>query len=87
VLAWRWLRRPRLDPLAMISENRGLLAFNLIWLWEAVDRVPGAYAALDALAPPPPHVGARYPFRDARRALADLQSGRTVGKLVLEVPG
>jgi alcohol dehydrogenase len=87
VLAWRWLRRPRLDPLAMISENRGMLAFNLIWLWEAVERVPDAYRQLEALAPAPPHVGARYPFEDARRALADLQSGSTVGKLILDVTG
>jgi alcohol dehydrogenase len=86
-LAWRWLRRPRLDPLAMISENRGMLAFNLIWLWEAVERVPDAYRQLEALAPAPPHVGARYPFEDARRALSDLQSGSTVGKLILDVTG
>ena len=86
-LAWRWLRRPRLDPLGMIAENRGLLAFNLIWLWEAVDRVPEAYRQLDALALPPPHVGARHPFEEARRALAVLQSGTTVGKLILDVPG
>jgi alcohol dehydrogenase len=86
VLAWRWLRRPRLDPLAMISANRGLLAFNLIWLWEAVDRVPQAYADLAALAPDPPLVGGRYPFPEARRAMADLQSGTTVGKLILDVP-
>jgi alcohol dehydrogenase len=87
VLAWRWLRRPRLDPLAMISENRGMLAFNLIWLWEAVERVPDAYRQLEALAPAPPHLGGRYPFEDARRALADLQSGSTVGKLILDVTG
>jgi alcohol dehydrogenase len=87
VLAWRWLRRPRLDPLAMIAENRGMLAFNLIWLWEAVERVPDAYRRLEALAPAPPHVGARHPFEDARRALADLQSGSTVGKLILDVTG
>lgn len=29
-LGWRWLRRPRLDPLATIPANRALLAFNLI---------------------------------------------------------
>lgn len=84
-LAWRWLRRPRLDPLAMISTNRGFLAFNLIWLWESVDRVPAAYAALDALQLPPPHVGATYPFERALDALRELQSGRTVGKVVLQV--
>jgi alcohol dehydrogenase len=84
-LAWHWLRRPRLDPLGMIASNRGFLAFNLIWLWEAIDRVPAAYAAVAALDLPAPHVGARYPFADARRALADLQAGQTVGKSVLSV--
>ena len=84
-LAWQWLRRPRLDPLAMISANRGLLAFNLIWLWESVGRVPAAYAALAALDLPAPHVGARHPFGAAHAALAELQSGRTVGKSVLYI--
>ncbi|HXQ31063.1 MAG TPA: zinc-binding dehydrogenase [Steroidobacteraceae bacterium] len=86
-LAWHWLRRPRLDPLAMISRNRGLLAFNLIWLWESVERVPEAYAALAALDLDPPHIGAQHPFAAVRTALAELQSGRTVGKSVLQVDG
>jgi NADPH:quinone reductase-like Zn-dependent oxidoreductase len=84
-LAWRWLTRPRLDPLAMISANRGLLAFNLIWLWESVERVPAAYAALAALELPAPHIGARHGFAAAREALLELKSGRTVGKSVLIV--
>ena len=84
-LAARWLRRPRLDPLEMISRNQGLLAFNLIWLWESVERVPEAYAALAALALPPPYVGARHGFGAAREALLELKSGRTVGKSVLLV--
>jgi synaptic vesicle membrane protein VAT-1 len=84
-LAWQWWRRPRLDPLAMISDNRGLLAFNLIWLWESVDRLPEGYAALEALALPPPYVGQRYRFDEAPHALKELQSGRTIGKSVLLV--
>jgi len=84
-LAWRWLRRPRLDPLEMISLNRGLLAFNLIWLWESVERVPEAYAALAALELPAPHIGSRHPFAAAPAALLELKSGRTVGKCVLVV--
>lgn len=79
----RWLRRPRLDPLAMIAQNRAFLAFNLIWLWQAVGRVPEAYASLAVLRLAPPHVGARHPFADAVRALEELQSGQTVGKSVL----
>lgn len=85
-LAWQWLRRPRLDPLSMISENRAFFGFNLIWLWESVERVPAAYAALAALDLPPPHVGQRHPFADARRALEELKAGGTVGKSVLIVP-
>jgi alcohol dehydrogenase len=84
-LAWHWLRRPRLDPLQMISQNRGLLAFNLIWLWEDVARVPEAYTALAALELPAPHLGARHPFAAAREALLELKAGRTVGKTVLVV--
>jgi synaptic vesicle membrane protein VAT-1 len=82
-LAWRYLRRPRLDPLAMITANRGLLAFNLIWLWEHADRLPAAYRELEQLQPRPPHVGAVLPFERAPEALRLLQSGRTIGKVVL----
>jgi len=85
-LLWRWLRRPRLDPLAMISANQAFIGFNLIWLWDQVERMP---AALEGLArhagDQPPHVGERVPFDEAPRAMARLQSGLTVGKVVLEV--
>ena len=84
-LAWRWLRRPRLDPLAMIGENRSLMAFNLIWLWEQSARLAAALAALGALGLGRPWIGARHPFGQAREALAELQSGGTVGKSILYV--
>lgn len=85
-LGWRYLRRPRLDPLAMISTNRSLMAFNLIWLWERADRLPEGYAALERLLPRPPHIGARFPFESAIEAMRLLQSGKTIGKVVLNVP-
>jgi synaptic vesicle membrane protein VAT-1 len=84
-LGWRYLRRPRLDPLAMISANRSLMAFNLIWLWERAERLPDACAALERLVPRPPHVGARFPFERAPDAMRLLQGGKTVGKVVLAV--
>jgi len=84
-LAVEYLRRPRLDPLAMISDNRGLLAFNLIWLWEHADRLPAAYAELERLAPHPPHVGATFAFDRAPEALRLLQGGGTIGKVVLKL--
>ncbi len=81
-----WLRRPRLDPLAMIPLNRGLLAFNLIWLWEQADRLPESMRATLALIPSPPHIGARFRFEEALEAMKLLQSGQTTGKVVLELP-
>lgn len=84
-LAWRWLTRPRVDPLAMISDNRAVMGFNLIWLWTELDRLPAAFEALARLDARRPHVGARLPFARAPEALRRLQSGRTEGKVVLEV--
>jgi alcohol dehydrogenase len=84
-LAIDYLRRPRPDPLAMISANQSLMAFNLIWLWDRSDRLPAACAELARLAPRPPHVGASFPFDEAPRALRLLQGGGSIGKVVLEV--
>jgi len=84
-LLWGWLRRPRLDPLAMIPQNRGLLAFNLIWLWEQAERLPDAMRATLALIPERPTIGACYAFDNALAAMQSLQSGNTTGKLVLTV--
>jgi alcohol dehydrogenase len=84
-LGFDYLRRPRLDPLAMISANRSLLAFNLIWLWEHAERLPAAYAGLERLVARPPHVGATFAFEQAPQALRLLQGGGTIGKVVLRV--
>ena len=82
--AWRYLRRPRYDVMEMISSNRSVLAFNLIWLWEQKDRMQALLEELQTIALPPPHVGHRFAFDDAHGALALLRSGQSVGKVVLE---
>ena len=84
-LALRYLRRPRLDPLRMVSENKSVMAFNLIWLWERADRLPKAYDQLFGFVSKPPLVGRRFGFRDAPAALRYLQSGESIGKVILEV--
>ena len=81
---WKsYLRRPRLDPLAMISQNKGLLAFNLIWLWKEIEKFAAMGDNLLSLGLRPPHIGAAYPFDQAKKALQVFQSGKTVGKVVL----
>jgi alcohol dehydrogenase len=84
-LAVKYLVRPRLDPLAMIASNRSVMGFNLIWLWDQAERLPAACQASAALLSCPPHVGARFPFDDLPAALRFLQSGESVGKVVVEL--
>jgi alcohol dehydrogenase len=84
-LGWHYLTRPRLDPLQMISANCSVMGFNLIWLWDQVDQLAPAYADLDRLITRPPRIGRRFPFDEAPAAMRYLQSGNSVGKVVLEV--
>jgi len=84
-LALKYLGRPRLDPLRMIAENKSVMAFNLIWLWDRVDRLTRAYEGLSRMTQRPPFVGRRFRFAEAPAALRYLQSGESIGKVVLEV--
>jgi alcohol dehydrogenase len=85
-LGSRYLRRPRVDPLELIPANRSVIGFNLIWLWDRVEQLAEGRAALDALVTAPPLVGRSVPFSEAPDAMRYLQSGRSIGKIVLEVP-
>jgi len=83
-LAWRYLQRPRPDPLEMTSANKSIMGFNLIWLWEQHMLFRTMLEQTMKLELPPPHIGARFPFEDAPRALRHLQSGSSVGKVILD---
>lgn len=82
-LAYQYLLRPRVDPVAMISDNRSVMAFNLIWLWDRVDELNGLLDEILALGPAAPYVGHTAPFLEAPAALRHFQSGATTGKVVL----
>lgn len=84
-LGWQYLTRPRVDPVHMISANRSVMGFNLIWLWDRADLLPPAYDELGRLVTRPPHVGREFSFEEAPAAMRFLQSGRSVGKVVLLV--
>jgi NADPH:quinone reductase-like Zn-dependent oxidoreductase len=85
-LAVSWLRTPRFDPLRMTNDNRSVLAFNLSYLFDRHDLLAEGMAALfawlraGALRPPPVTT---YPFERVADAHRAIESGSTVGKLVL----
>lgn len=84
-LAWKWLQRPKFDALAMIEENKAVLGFNLIWLWENIDEMTRLINEIHALQLPKPLVGHTFPFAALPEAITKFQSGKTVGKVVVSV--
>eukprot|EP00039_Didymoeca_costata_P020730 m.342234 g.342234 ORF g.342234 m.342234 type:complete len:363 (-) comp21128_c0_seq1:172-1260(-) len=88
-LAWSaLLNTPTVKPMQMVGANKGVLGFNLIWLFDKLNEfraAGGVVSKLLALDLPPPSVGQVFPFEEAQNALREFQSGATVGKLVLKV--
>ena len=85
-LAYHYLRMPRFNPIRMLDRNVTVSAFNLSYMFDQETLLAEAMAQLlrwdkeDALTAPPI---ATYPLAEVGRAQADLESGQTVGKLVL----
>jgi NADPH:quinone reductase-like Zn-dependent oxidoreductase len=85
-LAWDWLRTPRFNPLALTNENRSVMAFNLSYLFEQRSILEESMARLlgwveeGRIVMPPV---TRFPMDRVAEAHQALESGKTVGKLVL----
>lgn len=85
-LAIGWLKTPRFDPLALTGDNKSVMAFNLSYLFDEVAVLEQGMGALlervakEELTPLPVTT---YRMEDVARAHRALESGDTVGKLVL----
>jgi synaptic vesicle membrane protein VAT-1 len=85
-LAWDYLRTPRFHPLQMVDSNKGVIAFNLSYLFEQEGLLAEsmtrmlAEVATGVLKPLPV---TEFAFEQAGEAHRALQSGTTVGKLAL----
>lgn len=82
-LAWKYLWRPVVDPMEMMSDNKSVMAFNLIWMFDKVEKMERLFEGLQRLNLRPPLVGHTFPFSKAVDALRTFQSGKTTGKVVL----
>ena len=85
-LALQWLRTPRFDPMDLTASNRAVLGFNLAFLFDRTDMLAVAMGELlprfaeGTLRSPPIRA---YPLDRVADAQRDLESGETIGKLVL----
>jgi NADPH:quinone reductase-like Zn-dependent oxidoreductase len=89
MLAVQFLRTPRFDPLSLTNENKSVMAFNLSYLFEQrqlFEQASGellSWVTTGRLAPPQVQA---FEFGDVVRAHAALESGASVGRVVLTVP-
>ncbi len=85
-LAWSFLRTPWFSPLALVNENRAVMGFNLSYLFHRQDLLATSMARIlagfesGALRMP---AVTTYPLGQVAQAQRDLESGATIGKLVL----
>jgi len=85
-LLWDYYRTPRFNPFSLTTRNRSVLGFNLSFLFDRSEILHEAMDQLlrwvedDKIQPLAVHT---YPFEQVAQAHRDLESGQTVGKLVL----
>jgi alcohol dehydrogenase len=84
-LIWKYLNRPRIDPQNMIGENKSVMGFNLIYLFEHSEIMHAMLKDLERMDLGTPFIGHTYSFQELPDALREFQSGMTTGKLVIKV--
>lgn len=84
-LYWKYFTRPKIDPLRLPTQNKSLMGFNLIYLYEQTDMMHQMLNELQALQLKPQHVGHVYPFEEMHNAIYLFQKGETMGKVVVKV--
>ncbi len=82
---YNYLTRPKIDPLKMINTNRSVMGFNLIWLWEKKKQFAGMLNEIEKLNLEKPVIGKVFPFEDLLSAVRYLQSGKSIGKVVVKI--
>ena len=86
-LIYDYFRVPRYSPLNMTQDNKSLIAFNLSYLFHQIDLFKDALDHLcnwveeSMIKAPPVQI---YPFEKVAEAHRALESGKTVGKLILK---
>lgn len=81
----KYKRRPMIDPQQMIQYNKGVLGFNLIYLYERADLMHKLLEELAVLELEKPTVGETFSFDKLPDALRLFRTGKTIGKVVVTV--
>lgn len=84
-LALKYFTRPKVDILKLIEQNKSVMGFNLIWLYEKNEYLRKLLNEIVNLNLEKPYIGEIYSFDKMHDAIKNFQSGKTFGKVVVEV--
>jgi len=84
-LMYQFFTRPKIDPQKMIELNKGILGFNLIYLYEKAELMHALLQELAEMDLGKPIVGQEFDFDNLPEAIKTFQSGKTMGKVVVNV--
>jgi NADPH:quinone reductase-like Zn-dependent oxidoreductase len=82
---YKYLTRPKVDPLELSNINKSVMGFNLIYLWDRPDELNSMAIEILKMNLQRPHVGKVFSFGKLISALKYFQTGRSIGKVVVKV--
>ncbi|WP_337872468.1 zinc-binding dehydrogenase [Ignavibacterium sp.] len=84
-LAFKYFTRPKVDILKLIEQNRSVMGFNLIWLYEKGEYLKSLLYEIIKLNLEKPYIGEIFNFNQMHDAIKKFQSGKTFGKVVVKI--
>lgn len=89
-LVWGWLKTPRFNPIDLPNQNKSIVSFNLSFLFDRSDLLTEGMDDMlrwvdeGRLHPP---LTREFPLEAAAEAHKAIESGQSVGKLILTMRG
>jgi NADPH:quinone reductase-like Zn-dependent oxidoreductase len=84
-LLFQYLTRPKVDPLSLSDTNRSIMGFNLIYLWDKPEEMKRMLTNILNFNLKKPYVGSIFSFDKLPDALRFFQSGKTIGKVAVNI--
>ena len=82
---FKYLTRPKVDPLSLSNINKSVMGFNLIYLWDRPDELNSMAIEILKMNLQRPYIGKVFSFNNLIDALKYFQTGRSIGKVVVKV--
>jgi alcohol dehydrogenase len=82
---YKFLTRPKVDPLELSNINKSVMGFNLIYLWDRPDALNSMAEEILKMNLKRPYIGKVFSFKHLIDALRYFQTGKSIGKVVVKV--